>query len=116
MKIPNAERAAIDIRKLRDYCLNPQHNRGKHKARLFTSLLSMDADDAEELRNALLEAVKTQDAQLGETDAYGQRYTLDFTLSWRGRQARIRSAWIIETGSDIPKLTTAFPLTNQDKP
>ena len=74
----------------------------------------MDSDDAEELRNALLEAVKTQDAQLGETDTYGQRYTLDFTLNWRGRQARIRSAWIIETGSDIRKLTTAFPLTNQE--
>ena len=115
MKIPNAERAVVDIRKLRDYCLNPQHNRGKHKARLFTSLLGMSANDAEELRNALLETVKTKDAQLGETDAYGQRYTLDFTLNWRGKQAMIRSAWIIETGSDIPKLTTAFPLTNQDK-
>ena len=115
MRIPNAERAVVDIRKLRDYCLNPQHNRGKHKAHLFTRLLDMRANDAEELRNTLLEAVKTQDAQLGETDAYGQRYTLDFTLNWRGKQARIRSAWIIETGSDIPKLTTAFPLTNQDR-
>ena len=114
MRIPNAERAVVDIRKLRDYCLNPQHDKGKHKARLFTSLLGMDSDDAEELRNTLLETVKTQDAQLGETDAYGQRYTLDFTLNWRGKQARIRSAWIIETGSDIPKLTTAFPLINQE--
>jgi len=114
MKIPNAERAVVDIRKLRDYCLNPQHDKGKHKARLFISLLGMDSDDAEKLRNTLLETVKTQDAQLGETDAYGQRYTVDFTLNWRGKQARIRSAWIIETGSDIPKLTTAFPLINQD--
>ena len=115
MKIPNAERAVVDIRKLRDYCLNPQHDKGKHKARLFTSLLGMDADNAEELRNTLLEVAKTKDAQLGEADAYGQRYTLDFTLNWRGKQATIRSAWIIETGSDIPKLTTAFPLTNQDR-
>ena len=116
MEIPNAERAVVDIRKLRDYCLNPQHHRGRHKARLFTSLLGMSANDAEALRNTLLEAVKTQDAQLGEKDAYGQRYTLDFTLNWRDKQAIIRSAWIIETGSDTPKLTTVFPLTNQDKP
>ena len=115
MKIPNAERAVVDIRKLREYCLNPQHHRGKHKARLFTSLLGMDADDAEELRTALLEAVKKQDAQLADRDAYGQRYTLDFTLNWREKQATIRSAWIIETNTDFPKLTTAFPLTNQDK-
>ena len=116
MKIPNAERAVVDIRKLQDYCLNPQHHRGKHKARLFTSLLDMDADDAKELRNALLEAVKNQDAQLAEKDAYGQRYTLDFTLTWRDKQAKIRSAWIIEIDTDFPKLTTAFPLTNRDKP
>ena len=116
MKIPNAEHAIVDLRKLRDYCLNPQHNRGKHKARLFTALLGMDSNDAEELRNALLEAVRKQDAQLAEKDAYGQRWTLDFTLTWRDKQATIRSAWIIETDSDIPKLTTAFPLINQDKP
>ena len=113
MKIPNAERAVVDIRKLRDYCLNPQHHKGKHKARLFASLLGMNSDDAEELRNALLEAIKKQDAQLiREKDAYGQRYTLDFPLIWQDKQATIRSAWIIEIDSDIPKLTTAFPLIN----
>ena len=116
MEIPNAERAVVDIRKLRDYCLNPRHNRGRHKARLFTSLLGMNSNDAEALRNALLEAVKIQDAQLGEKDAYGQRYALDFTLNWQDKQAIIRSGWIIETSSNIPKLTTAFPLINQDKP
>ena len=115
MKIPNAEHAIVDIRKLRDYCLNPQHNKGKNKARLFASLLSMNFNDAEELRNALLEAVRKPDAQLAEKDAYGQRYTLDFTLTWQDKQATIRSGWIIETNSDIPKLTTAFPLINQDR-
>ena len=112
MKIPNAEHAIVDIRKLRDYCLNPQHHKGKNKARLFASLLGMNSNDAEELRNALLEAVRKQDAQLAEKDAYGQRYTLDFTLTWQDKQATIRSGWIIETNSDIPKLTTAFPLIN----
>jgi hypothetical protein len=50
MLIPNAENAIVDIRKLRDYCLNPEHENGKHKARLFASILGMTADDAEELR------------------------------------------------------------------
>ncbi len=114
MKIPNAERATVDIHKLRDYCLNPQHNKGKHKARLFAALLGMSPNDAEELRDALLEAIREQDAQLAEKNAYGQRYTLDFTLNWKDKQATIRSAWIIETNSDIPKLTTAFPLIRKD--
>jgi len=53
MIIPNAESAEVDIRKLRDYCLNYNHDEDKHKARLFESLLGMTASDAEELRNIL---------------------------------------------------------------
>ncbi|MCF3606252.1 hypothetical protein L2E81_06215 [Planktothrix agardhii 1033] len=60
MLIPHAENAVVDIRKLRDYCLNLEHDDGKHKARLFSSILGMTADDAEELRQILLEVVKTQ--------------------------------------------------------
>ena len=114
MKIPNAENAIVDIRKLQDYCLNPNHNKGKHKARLFSTLLGMSASDAEELRNILLQVAKNQDAQLAEKNAYGQRFTLDFILNWQGKNAMIRSGWIIETNSDIPKLTTAFPLIRKD--
>jgi hypothetical protein len=74
--IPNADNATVDIRKLRDYCLNSEHNDGKHKAHLFFDALGITANNAGELRDALLQAVKTQDAQLGKRDTYGQRYTL----------------------------------------
>ncbi len=46
MKIPNADQAFVDLRKLRDYCLNPEHPRGRHKARLFKGALGWTADDA----------------------------------------------------------------------
>ena len=62
MLIPNAERALVNIRKLRDYCLNPTHPEGKHKARLFAAALGMTAYDAENLRSELLQVVKTHDA------------------------------------------------------
>jgi hypothetical protein len=110
MKIPNAEHAVIDIRKLRDYCLNPAHDEGKHKARLFIAALGMTSDDAEDLRDALLEAVKSQDAKLGRRDEFGQRYVIDFLLEWKNRRAMVRSGWIIEHGSTSPKLTTCFPI------
>ncbi len=61
MIIPNAERAVVDVRKLRDYCLNSTHDEGKHKARLFESMLGMTANDAEELRRILLEVIKTHE-------------------------------------------------------
>jgi hypothetical protein len=39
MKLPNGERAVVDIRKLRDYCLSAKHRRGRHKARVFEAAL-----------------------------------------------------------------------------
>lgn len=110
MPIPNAERAIVDIRKLRDYCLNPLHDEGQHKARMFATALGLTAEDAEDLRALLLQAVKTADAQLGRRDAYGQRYTVDVLLTWRAKQAMVRSGWIIEHDSDTPRLTTCYPL------
>lgn len=108
--LPHAEKAVVDIRKLRDYCLNPEHDDGKHKARLFLSSLGMTADNAEELRQILLEVVKTREVRLGRQDEFGQRYTLDFPLEWQNRSATLRSGWIIENGSEIPRLTTCYPL------
>ncbi len=32
MKLPNGDQAIIDERKLVDYCLNADHEEGKHKA------------------------------------------------------------------------------------
>lgn len=110
MLIPNAEKAMIDLRKLRDYCLNLEHDDGKHKARLFLSMLGMTAENSEALRQILLEVIRTHEAQLGRQDEFGQRYTLDFMIEWQRRSATLRSGWIIEHGSEIPKLTTCYPL------
>jgi hypothetical protein len=111
MLIPNAENAVVDIRKLRDYCLNSEHNTGKHKARLFQSMLGMTRENEPELRQILLEVITTHPAKLGRKDFFGQRYTLDFKLEWQNKNAVIRSGWIIEINSSIPRLTSCYPLT-----
>jgi hypothetical protein len=110
MLIPNAENAVVDIRKLRDYCLNPEHDDGKHKARLFSSILGITASNAQELRQILLDVIQTHEARLGRQDEFGQRYTLDFTITWQNKSATLRSGWIIEHSSAIPRLTTCYPL------
>jgi hypothetical protein len=110
MLIPNGELAVVDIRKLRDYCLNVNHDTGKHKARLFLSTIGMTADDAEDLRQILLAVILTHEARLQRQDEFGQRYTLDFSIEWQNKTAILRSGWIIEPDSEIPKLTTCYPL------
>lgn len=108
MLIPNAEKAVVDIRKLRDYCLNPNHEVGKHKARVFASALNFTENDAVELQTALLEAVKISDAEIGRLDKYGQHYRVDFEFERQGKIANIRSGWIIDAGSDVPRLVTCL--------
>jgi len=110
MKLPNATRVVVEIEKLRDYCLNTSHPRGRHKARVFESVLGITADDAQELRQALLAAALAFDVTSGEQDEYGQRYVLDFPFEQRGKQAFIRSSWIIRAGEDYPRLTTCYVL------
>ncbi len=110
MRVPNAERAFIDISKLRDYALNPTHRVGGHKARLFASLLGMNGNDADDLRDILRTIIRTQEATLGELDEYGQRYVIDFLLTWQQQQASVRSAWIVRSDEDFPRLVTCYPL------
>jgi len=38
MKMPDGDAAIVDRQKLTGYCLNPEHPRGKHKARVFATL------------------------------------------------------------------------------
>ena len=69
----------------------------------------MTVDNAAELRSILLKVVQTELAKLGRKDAFGQRYTLDFTLEWQNKSAVIRTGWIIEVDNQIPRLTSCYP-------
>ncbi len=109
--LPYSENAVIDIRKLRDYSLNKNHKSGgKHKSRLFSSVLGMTAKDAEALKAILLDGIKNQPAQIGEADQYGQRYSVRIEVTWGNKSALVLSAWILEYDSNVPRLTTCYPL------
>ena len=108
MRLPRGERAIVDLRKLRDYCLNSDSPRGRHKARVFAAVLGITATEASQLRVKLLEAARTAEAQRGELDLYGQRYTVDFELETQIGKATVRSGWIILHGKIMPWLTTCY--------
>ena len=110
MKLPNAREAIVDLRKLDQYCLNPDHPRGKHKARVFQSLLGVRRADAPELRERILEAVLLETCERGESDAYGVRYIVDFTWRRHDREAGVRTTWIVKTGKSAPGLTSCYVL------
>jgi hypothetical protein len=111
MRMPNGQRAVVDMLKLTDYCLNENHPRGRHKARVFASVLGITPVNAEVLRDALLAATMNDTAVPADQDEYGQRYTLDLTVTGPAGQAQVRSGWIIRTGEDFPRLTSCYVLS-----
>jgi len=97
MLLPHGTRAIVDIRKLRNYCLNLDSPRGSHKARVFAAALGMTVVDASKLREKLLEVARTGEAQHGELDMYGQRYIIDFELETAVGKATVRSGGLFCT-------------------
>ena len=110
MIITNAERAVIDRRKLADYCLDPTHPVGRHKAVVFRRALGFTEEDADTLYELLLRAIAVYAASVDRLDEFGQRYFVDFPVTTPVNSAVLRSAWIIRSGEDFPRLTTCFVL------
>jgi hypothetical protein len=108
MRLPNGERAIVDLRKLRDYCLNPDSPRGRHKARVFAAALGLTVEDAPKLQAKLREIARTGEATRGEVDLYGRRYTIDFEMMTEVGKAMIRSYWIVLRGKSTPRLITCY--------
>jgi hypothetical protein len=106
MKLPNPEKAVVDIKKLRDYCLSTEHRRGRHKARVFQAALGITSEHAEALQAALQAAAVDGSAVPGVHDEYGQRFVLDFP--WRGPSgtATIRSSWIVLREEAFPRFVS----------
>ncbi len=107
-KLPAAEHARVPLEKLRDYSLNPQHDKGGHKARVFAAVLGFTGVDAERLREMILAAVLTMEAQPGAADEHGERYTVDFEAAGLHGVVIIRTAWIIDAGETVPRLVSCY--------
>ncbi len=110
MKLPNSDRAEVDVRKLSEYCLSPTHPVGKHKAAVFRAALDLTASDAPVDRERILEAAVDGQADFERRDEFGDRYRLDFEIATSSGGAMVRSAWIIRAGEDFPRLTTCYVL------
>jgi hypothetical protein len=108
MLFPDPKDAVIDLAKLRDYCLSPDHPRGKHKARVFHTALGLGSEDATRLRDLIMKAIPGAECMAGVIDSYGNRFSTDLPISFQGRSVVLRTAWMIPSGEKFPKLTTCY--------
>jgi hypothetical protein len=109
-RLPNSERAILDIRKLEDYCLNPQHPRGRHKARVFREALGVTQSDSSWLRSSLLAALPNAEALELASDGFGRRWRIDVLVARQGKSVMVRMAWIVPTGETAPRFVTCWVL------
>lgn len=108
-QLPRSNEAVIPTEKLVQYALNPKHDTGKHKARLFEELLDLRAEDWRfleyQIRRLLPVSPVIQRARLGE---HGLQYHVDIPVQGRNNRVEIvRTAWIIRT-PEPPQLVTMF--------
>jgi len=108
MKLPNPHKALVEIRKLRGYSLNVDHSVGKHKARVFKAALGLTVQQADWLRTQALELAVSGEAAPGSPSVFGDTYVIDAWITYKGKTALVRFSWIVELGTDFPRLTSCY--------
>lgn len=109
MKLPNGERAVIDVRrKLIGYCLCKSHPTGKHKARVFEKALGITANNANVLADALRLAAREGDAKVKSRLDEATKFEIEMPVVIPVGTVVVRSGWIIERGSTTPRLVTCY--------
>ena len=103
----NADRAIIEEQKLRDYLLNPDHERNNGKWRLFAAL-GYTQRNWERMAEDLREQHHTQECEFSRVTVHGDNYTIVAWLQGPLGSANIESVWQFDLGSDVPRLISAY--------
>ena len=104
----NFDEVIIDIEKLRDYCLNPDHPVGKHKAVVFKNRLGFTSADAPKLRDIILENIIFSEAKRSFSDEFGERYYIDMDITNFNKTETIRTLWIVKRNEFKPRFVSCY--------
>lgn len=105
----NAKHAVIDPKKMASYALNPEHPVGGNKARVFESALGFNPSNAGILVSRVQQGIISSSAELGAYDKFGQRMSVDIPIiGVNGETAIVRTGWMYETDSLVPRMTTIY--------
>lgn len=112
-RLPNADKAQIDPRKLREYVLNSEHTSGQHKAAFFAQM-GYVADNWRKLERDIREQHLSQPAEPGHESPFGQKYMITAALQGpEGSPRQVTTVWIIKTGNDFAELVTILPASRR---
>ncbi|MDQ6631257.1 MAG: hypothetical protein M3Y82_05820 [Verrucomicrobiota bacterium] len=115
MKIPRTSDAIISREKITDYLLNAAHPDNGGKAAFFQELGFTVANWP--LFAAALRKVAENFTPANTVESlHGTKYILDGKLETPGgKKPNVRTIWIIDGGSNKPRLVTAYPQNEKEK-
>lgn len=109
MELPNKSRAQVPLEKVTDYLLSETHAVGKSKASYFRSY-GFNDETASDLAHGLLAIAQNSQVETSERSPYGTKYVLEDEMDTpNGVMIRVRTIWIIENDTEIPRFVTAYP-------
>jgi hypothetical protein len=114
--LPNYTIAIIEESKLVEYALNPENERGQHKARVFESALGFNLQNWKQLQNAILVGLENHEATLMSETPFGIKFRVVMTiLGPNKRKANLLTVWQYDRQSDgetsdRPRLITLYLL------
>jgi hypothetical protein len=107
---PDFSNGELDSNKITGYAMNPDHPVGGNKYRVIHSATGLDVGDAGTIEEQIREGLRSGNPVLGKADKYGQRWSVDVPLTGPSGTITVRTAWIVDVGSTIPRLVTiSFP-------
>lgn len=110
MRLPNFEEAVIPESKILKYLLDEAHPTGKHKA-VFFKRFGFDIERWTVLKIALLQHAADHEISSTLSTTEGIHYVVEGELETPdGRNPQIRSVWVIDMESEMPRFITAYPL------
>jgi len=109
--LPNFENALIPMEKITDYALNSERN--LDKALAFKLALGYTESSAGWLVRSIRQNLGLFEALSKGNNGYGERFQCIMTIVGPNtKSANVLTGWIIENGTDFPRLTSVY-VTNK---
>lgn len=103
--LPKADEAVIDNRKFTEYALNPEKDPNKAKA--FELALGYNLSNWKELKERILEGLKTCEATNKGNNGYGVKYEVIIPIKGpNGKTAKVLTGWMDDSKTGEMRLTT----------
>jgi hypothetical protein len=110
MRLPNVENVMVEERKLTGYLLAFDHPEGAGKAEFFHRA-GFTITGLSALSDALVRHAEDNEVTEVVETVHGTKYVVEGPVHCPSRDdASIRSIWIVDKGSERPRLVSAYPL------